>query len=372
MSLAAKFVSRAITKFIPRGTHFVIPSIFAMNQKIALLKNLVSIPSVSTHESEAVDFLIGEAQKLNFDEVKKDGAGNFVARRGNGEKTILLVGHIDTVPGDIPVKIKDNKLHGRGSVDAKGSLATFVWAAREAELPKNLTVIIIGCVEEEIYTSKGARHILDKYSPGFIIIGEPSGWDRITIGYKGGLRFNYKDNQSLAHASTGQNSTTDKAVDFVNEARAYLSKFKPKQSGIFYEPHFELRSFNTSHNGLTERVELNGNLRVPPGFEVLAFKNFLSNYPVEISEDIAPIAAEKNNDLVKAFLASIRHSGGEPRFVKKTGSSDMNILASYWPKIPILAYGPGDSKLDHTPDEHLDLEEYLKSINVLKQTLPKI
>ena len=52
--------------------------------------------------------------------------------KGNGPTKIVLLGHIDTVPGEIPVRVEDGVLHGRGSVDAKGPLATFVAAAAEA------------------------------------------------------------------------------------------------------------------------------------------------------------------------------------------------------------------------------------------------
>ena len=42
-----------------------------------------------------------------------------------------------------------------------------------------------------------------------------------------------------------------------------------------------------------------------------------------------------------------------------------------WPiwQCPILAYGPGDSTLDHTPHEHIDLKEYHQAINVLALVL---
>jgi LysW-gamma-L-lysine carboxypeptidase len=46
----------------------------------------------------------------------------------------------------------------------------------------------------------------------------------------------------------------------------------------------------------------------------------------------------------------------------------MNIVAPHW-KCPILAYGPGDSNLDHTPNEHLSLQEYHLAVEVLKQVL---
>ena len=48
----------------------------------------------------------------------------------------------------------------------------------------------------------------------------------------------------------------------------------------------------------------------------------------------------------------------------------MNLVGSW--DCPILAYGPGDSSLDHTPNEHLSLDEYDKSINVLTKVFTKL
>ena len=49
----------------------------------------------------------------------------------------------------------------------------------------------------------------------------------------------------------------------------------------------------------------------------------------------------------------------------------MNIVGPHW-NCPILAYGPGDSSLDHTPDEHIDLDEYLRAIDVLTAVLERL
>jgi [amino group carrier protein]-lysine/ornithine hydrolase len=57
-----------------------------------------------------------------------------------------------------------------------------------------------------------------------------------------------------------------------------------------------------------------------------------------------------------------------PGFGLKTGTSDMNVVGPAW-RCPILAYGPGDSALDHTPHEHLSLDEYWQAILVLEGAL---
>jgi LysW-gamma-L-lysine carboxypeptidase len=46
----------------------------------------------------------------------------------------------------------------------------------------------------------------------------------------------------------------------------------------------------------------------------------------------------------------------------------MNVVGPVW-GCPIVAYGPGDSRLDHTPDEHLDLAEFQRAIAVLAEVL---
>jgi LysW-gamma-L-lysine carboxypeptidase len=79
-------------------------------------------------------------------------------------------------------------------------------------------------------------------------------------------------------------------------------------------------------------------------------------------------ACEKNTPLVRVFLSGIRSQGGEPRFVYKTGTSDLNIVAPAW-KCPALVYGPGDSALDHTPNEHIVLEDYSRAVKVLCSVL---
>ena len=80
---------------------------------------------------------------------------------------------------------------------------------------------------------------------------------------------------------------------------------------------------------------------------------------------------EKNSPLVRAFLNGIRSEGGKPRFVYKTGTADLNVVAPVW-KCPAVVYGPGDSALDHTPNEHISLDEYQKAVDVLAGTLQKL
>ncbi|HEX8030671.1 MAG TPA: M20/M25/M40 family metallo-hydrolase, partial [Vicinamibacterales bacterium] len=101
----------------------------AMDQAAAteLVRGLVAIPSVSRHEAAASTWLAEQMQSAGYDRAFVDDAGNAVGELGEASaaRTIVLLGHIDTVPGNIPVRIENGLLYGRGSVDAKGPLATF-------------------------------------------------------------------------------------------------------------------------------------------------------------------------------------------------------------------------------------------------------
>jgi LysW-gamma-L-lysine carboxypeptidase len=79
-------------------------------------------------------------------------------------------------------------------------------------------------------------------------------------------------------------------------------------------------------------------------------------------------ACEKNSLLVRALISGIRAQVGVPNFVYKTGTADLNIVAPIW-RCPSAVYGPGDSAQDHTPNEHIDLEEYAKAVSVLSAAL---
>jgi LysW-gamma-L-lysine carboxypeptidase len=83
-----------------------------------------------------------------------------------------------------------------------------------------------------------------------------------------------------------------------------------------------------------------------------------------------PWRGDRQNGLVRSFLRAIRavDQSVQPGFLVKTGTSDMNVVGPVW-HCPIVAYGPGDSALDHTPHEHLSLDEYWRAINVLESAI---
>ena len=353
---------------------------------VEVLRGLVAIPSPSHRERDAVEWLRATMDARGF-ATEIDGAGNAIGRIGAGPREVILLGHIDTVPGTIPVRIDDGLLHGRGAVDAKGPLATFVCAATRAAAA-GIRLTVIGAVGEEA-DSVGAYHLVGRHRPDFTVIGEPSGWDSVVLGYKGSMSASYTLAQSGAHSAAPIATAPQVAVDFWNRVMAYAADFNAGRDAAFDRLEPKLRGLNSTTDGLRERVELRLGFRLPLDLDGAALTAILRDLAriaasdddaaaeiearaeVAVAEALPAFRGERTSPLVRAFLPAIRAAGGKPRLKVKTGTADMNIVGPAW-GCPIVAYGPGDSKLDHTPNERIDVAEYLLAIDILADALTSL
>ncbi|HUH96304.1 MAG TPA: [LysW]-lysine hydrolase [Anaerolineales bacterium] len=343
---------------------------------LSTLVGLVSAYSPSGQERGAAVWLVGRMQALGYASAFVDGAGNAVGIMGEGTRQIVLLGHIDTVRGEIKVRREGvgphEVLYGRGSVDAKGPLACFVDAVAQVGALDGWRCIVIGAVEEE-RDSEGARYAADQYKPDFTIIGEPNRWDRIALGYKGSAWASIKVQRAQMHAASAQETACESAVGLWLKIKAYADAFNQDRQRVFDQLLPTLRGMDSESNDFEQWARLRVGVRLPVD---LSPENWYAKLNEMMGEAIVETAGfavsayecDKHTPLVRAFLSGIRSQGGEPRFVLKTGTSDLNIVAPQW-KCPALVYGPGDSNLDHTPAEHLLLEEYRKAVAVLRDSL---
>jgi LysW-gamma-L-lysine carboxypeptidase len=337
---------------------------------IALLTGLLERYSPTLQEAPAVEYLTGWMEKQGF-AVQVDAAGNAIGTLGSGPREILLLGHIDTVPGIVPVRQENNQLYGRGAVDAKGPLACFTAAAAQCGAQPGWKLTVIGATGEE-GDSRGAKLVRERHHPDYCIIGEPSGWEHVTLGYKGSAWVDYSVRRALSHTAGQAESACEAAFQFWNRIQAEAADFNTGRTRAFDQLTTSLREMSSSSDGLYQSARLSFNLRIPPELSVAQVIHLVDQTrgdgELNQTDGIECYRAEKNTPLVRAFLSAIRQENGKPGFLVKTGTSDMNIVGPAW-NVPILAYGPGDSNLDHTPNENVPLDEYLTGISVLSRVL---
>jgi LysW-gamma-L-lysine carboxypeptidase len=343
------------------------------------LIGLVSQYSPSGQERGAVEWLVRRMRELCYDAAFIDEAGNAVGVMGSGPKQVLLLGHIDTVPGEIDVR-RDGIppfeiLHGRGAVDAKGPLACFADAVARLGRVDEWQFLVIGAVEEE-RDSDGARHVAGKYKPDYAVIGEPNRWDRIALGYKGSAWATVTVRCKQTHTASAELTAPEQAVELWLKIKAYAESFNTDKPKLFDQLMPTLRAMDSGSDDFEQWARLNVGVRLSPDVSPEDWYRTLSELSgpamVEPAGFAVPAwACEKNTPLVRALLHGIRSQGGEPRFVYKTGTADLNIVAPMW-KCPSLVYGPGDSSLDHTPGEHISLEEYRKAVLALREALQSL
>ncbi len=324
-----------------------------------------------------MEWLVARMSERGF-RASVDDAGNAVGEIGDGPTHVVLLGHIDTVAGEIPVRLENHELVGRGAVDAKGPLAAFV-AAATAHVP-GVRVTVVGAVEEESPTSAGARYRATLPAPDWCVIGEPSAWDAVTVGYKGRLALRVALSRSARHGAAPGMTCSEEALALWSRVRAAAERRTAGEEG-FAKLDCRLEGMSGgSGDGLVERAELRIGYRIPPGITTAELEAELRTAAAAHEGDAVmeierigaeePARSERTTPLARAFVGAIAGAGGKATFKVKSGTSDMNILAPAW-GCPIVAYGPGDSHYDHTPMERLSLADYARSIRVLQGVLAR-
>ena len=335
-----------------------------------LLADLVSTPSVSGEEADAAAHLAGFFEAHDR-EAWTDEVGNV---RAPGDDSVLLTSHVDTVPGEISVRVEDGDdelgvsgpvLWGRGSVDATGPLAAMAVAAVQTDAS------FVGVVGEET-DSRGARHLVEERdAPEAVINGEPSGWDAITLGYRGIVGGEY-----IATTTAGHGSRPD--ANAIDHATVWWERVRPAVDGANGDE--EPGSFGTitataesidgglNDDGSAVAASIETEFRVPPSETPSSVRTIIDDCldvgEIVWADSIPPHVASPRGALPAALRKAIREAGGEPTHLHKTGTADANLYADAW-GVPTVTYGPGDAALDHAPDERLPLAAFDRAVAVL-------
>ena len=352
---------------------------------VELLKKSLEEYTPSRAEAQLASLLKDKSiNELGFEQSSIDNVGNVIATKGNGHPIILLCGHMDTVPGRVPVRIANDYMYGRGASDAKGSLISMLLAA--SEFPKQRGTIVFAGVVDEEGNATGIKEIVkSKSTIDYAIFGEPSGINNITIGYKGRVSFRLTcDVGSSAHASApwlAKNSIEEiydlwramhQAIEGIKSGEDKSRKVTCSLTEI---------AGGSSHNVTPQKCKITVDIRVPSAYNskeiydlvTCVIKDAALKNGVQAThriEDMTePFETDHNSPLVRAlYLSVIDVCKKRPMLLRKTGTGDMNILGNAY-NIPVVTYGPGDPHSSHTMDEKVSIPEFISSIEVFNRAL---
>jgi [amino group carrier protein]-lysine/ornithine hydrolase len=353
---------------------------------VELLKRSLEQYTPSRSEASLANILKSKCvNELGFEQAHIDNVGNIIATKGSGEPRILLCGHMDTVPGQIPIRIEDGYLYGRGASDAKAPLIAMLLAG--SEFPKQRgTIIFAGVVDEEGNATGIKQLVKSNIAVDYAIFGEPSGIDNITIAYKGRLAIRLTCNVGYtAHASAPwlAKNSIEEIFDFWNaiNLKIKLASMGENKSNSISCSLTEITG-GSSHNVTPQQCKITIDIRVPASTTCKSVLSILdetikkiegekegvkATYRIEDMTD--PFETNPSSVLIRSLSLSILDvCKKRPNLLRKTGTGDMNILGNAF-KIPVVTYGPGDSHASHSVKERVNVEEYISSIDVFSRAL---
>ncbi len=369
-------------------------SFSSSERRIALLEKALTIYSPSGNEKALAALLYAELKELGLNP-KIDSAGNVVCEAGSGKKSLLFCGHMDTVPGEMPVKRVGDWLYGRGACDAKGPLLSLLFAFEDTALKlnenagpgRNGRLIFTAVVEEEGESSGLNQLMKDSIRADYAIFGEPGGLDRITLGYRGHLTITITVETQEVHSSAPWLTTNsiEAAMAVYSDLKNTWPEAKKGESKTASVSVSLTRIHGGSaHNVTPGKTTMTVDIRLPIGTNSARIKtevekiigkhgNLENGARIDVSygEATEPYRAGMDSTLVRSMNRALLKSGVKPTFITKSGTGDMNTYALGF-GVEAITYGPGDTRLSHTTEEKIDAKEVLGCSAILYSALEEL
>ncbi|KAK9320144.1 hypothetical protein V1517DRAFT_14769 [Lipomyces orientalis] len=324
-----------------------------------LHRSLISVPSVTTDEHAAAHFLqtyltskgwTVEIQLVSSKPVRE----NVFAYRGSQRSTrVLFSSHIDTVPPYIEYSVHDGYIWGRGSVDAKASVAAQITAAQELlssnAIASEGDVSLLFVVGEET-DGIGMTTANDLgLSWESVIFGEPTEL-KLAVGHKGLILADL-----YATGKAGHSGYPELGIN----ANYFLVEALHKLQNLDY-PYSDLLG-NTTFNAGTLAGGVAANV-IPAAAT--------AGLTVRVAEDLDGVVSEVQRTVLLVPNVDINITLAYPPVLCDYDVSGFDTVAvAYGTDIPHLngshkryLYGPGSILFAHADNERISEDELRESV----------
>lgn len=370
------------------------------DEAIELLADMVKADSINPpgDTRKMADVIIKKAKTFteNYEVVSaEEMAPNvFITLNPGAKPQLLYNGHMDTVPvggkenwqvDPFGAHIEGNLMYGRGVADMKGGDAAMLMAAKALQLeniPLKGSLVLNFVSDEETGGARGAQYLMDNnfYSSDMVVVGEVTNKNRVATVEKGVVIYNLSTKGRTAHAATpwvGVNAI-EKMVKILYRLHGRLTEaFKSRPSGIL--PPATL-NFGTIQGGVSFNVVADAcsvaiDRRTLPGETVESVTQEMREIIDEVKKEdpevettlqvvIAAPAFETSHDepICQFAKKTLEELNFPTEFVGYEYASDGRIFAAKG--IPTILIGPGTGQQPHTPNEHLELDQYIDAIKI--------
>lgn len=362
------------------------------------LSKLVQCKSFCGEEKDVILLIKSMMEEAGFDEVKIDGMGNVIGRIGSGKRIIAIDGHVDTVDmgnledwdrAPLSGEIKNGFVHGRGSVDQKGGVASFITAGmilKDLQVENDLTIYFTGTVMEEDCDGLCWKYIIEeeKLGPECVIVTEPTNLN-IYRGHRGRMEMKVLFYGVSSHGSAperGKNavymaSRAALEIEKLNESLkgdAFLGKgtitvtdIKSKGPSLCAVPdhckiHLDRRLTWSEDKELAlnqvKEIVKNYNAKV----EILTYKEkSYTGLEYGMEKYYPTWKLEENHPVIRKSVEVYKNIFNSDPVIDKWTFSTNGIAINGIHKIPVIGFGPGNEVLAHAPNEKVPIEHLVKA-----------
>jgi succinyl-diaminopimelate desuccinylase len=365
---------------------------------VKFCQEIVRIKSVNPpgDELQAAEYVASAFKKIGLEvEVIKHSPSraSVLARLKSSRKkpALLYNGHLDTVPvgsekwihEPFEGVLSEGKIWGRGTADMKGGLVALMVAAKalaEARVPLQGDLIIAATAGEET-DSLGATALAARSDLGpvqAVVIPEPS-YNDIYVAEKGAFWLELTTQGKTAHGSMPEMGRN--AIRMMMTLISELGKMS-----FSYREHPLLGGFTHSINTIAGGMKTNVvpdycavtvDMRTVPGQDHRAILKQVEDLiadlswripdfkaSVRVTNDRPPVETSPDEPVVRSFVDTVAEVAGEKPVPK--GVCYYTDAVAFVPvlKAPMIICGPGDAKLAHQSNEHVEISKLVQAAKI--------
>jgi acetylornithine deacetylase len=309
---------------------------------VAFARELIDIESTTGRERAAGDWLAARLRREGYEveeQPVEDGRYNIYAHLGAPPAAVLST-HYDCVPPFIPSSVRNGRLYGRGSCDAKGILAAQLAAAGRLRAQGERRVALLFVVGEERGSDGAAAANRAPRGSKYLINGEPTD-SRLATSTRGILRVRLHATGRAAHSAAPEHG--ESAIEKLVDALVRLRTVPLPADGEFGKTFY---TAGVIEGGVAPNV-----------------------VPAHASAEVLFRTVGREDDILLALaaldpLVSVEEVLRVPHVRLHTVPGVATAAFPFTTDVPLLdrwgtplLFGPGSFLVAHTDDEHVELAE---------------